>query len=142
MLAFVSVMHKTSVLTSQRTHPVPSRKSAANEIFDIEGEIIPHEQKNTNTMCGKVPSFLILGRWCTCLSLSLKMLMSPAMIQAVCRRLFTAHARIKSSSIPCETSSNGVALGQVVPQYCDCTSSLSTQQCPTFILSYHQTHII
>jgi hypothetical protein len=59
MLAFISVMHKTSVLTSQWTHSVPTRKSAAEEIFDIQCEIIPHE-KNTNTMNGKMQSFLIL----------------------------------------------------------------------------------
>jgi hypothetical protein len=93
-------------------------------------------------MCGKVLSFLILGRWCTSLSLSFKMLMSPVVIQAVCRRLFNAHARIKSPSIPRETSSNGVALGRVILQYCECTSSLSSHQCSTFILSYHQTYII
>lgn len=37
MLAFISIMHKTSVLTSQRTHSVPNRKSAVKEIFDIQG---------------------------------------------------------------------------------------------------------
>ena len=38
-------MHKTEVLTSQKTRSTPIRKKAAKEIFDIQGESIPHEKK-------------------------------------------------------------------------------------------------
>jgi len=51
MLAFISVMHKTEVLTSQRTHSMPIRKSAAKEIFDIQCEIIPHEKHKYKARC-------------------------------------------------------------------------------------------
>jgi len=49
VLVFISVMHKTEVLTSQRTHSMPIRKNTAKEIFDIQGEIILHEK--TQTQC-------------------------------------------------------------------------------------------
>jgi hypothetical protein len=64
------------------------------------------------------------------------------MIQAICRRLLTAHGRVKSPSNPCETSEqrSGTGIG-----YGTSTLTVSRHyyphQCSTFILSYHQTYI-